>query len=151
MSSVAAAATSPLLRGRRLSAARTMSKRKTATVDASKAAAAAVVAEEEVRVAAPARRRCSLERIVAECERRSERPLVSADILAQLLKIQASKYKFNASKIEFLRRVTMCWLCLQSTWMNTRACARAASDTSFTSLITTGTRSWQTSAASCKS
>ena len=76
-----------------------MSKRKTATGDASKAAAAAaaaaaaIVAEEEARVVAPARRRCSLERIVAECARarRSECPLVSADILAQLLKIQASK------------------------------------------------------------
>ena len=42
----------------------------------------------------PERRRCSLERIVAECAeraRRSECPLVSADVLAQLLKIQASK------------------------------------------------------------
>ena len=70
-----------------------MSKRKTANVDASKAGAAVTEAE-EARIAAPARRRCSLDRIVAECARarRSECPLVSADILAQLLKIQASEY-----------------------------------------------------------
>ena len=69
-----------------------MSKRKTAAVDASKAGAAVTEAE-EAGAAAPARRRCSLDRIVAECARarRSECPLVSADILAQLLKIQASK------------------------------------------------------------
>merc|ERR1719322_950740 len=76
-----------------------MSKRKTAVAaaaDNASAAASAVAGAGtppgNASSSSPERRRCSLERIVSECAeraRRSECPLVSADVLAQLLKIQA--------------------------------------------------------------